>query len=79
MKKAYCMALRYLAHSNGCDLVFASVRDKVSQKRYKAIMNSYAFDMPLSDTEYAVNPADAILVPSATKEVMSRFDDPPGS
>ena len=29
LKKQLCMALRYVAHSNGCDLVFASVKEKL--------------------------------------------------
>lgn len=28
-KKQLCLALRYICHSNGCDLVFASVREKL--------------------------------------------------
>lgn len=28
-KKPICQALRYLAHINGADLVFASIREKV--------------------------------------------------
>ena len=28
-KKQLCLALRYIAHSNGCDLVFASVKEKL--------------------------------------------------
>ena len=29
IKKQLCMALRYVAHSNGCDLVFASIKEKI--------------------------------------------------
>jgi dynein light intermediate chain 2 len=28
-KKQLCLALRYIAHSNGCDLVFSSVKEKL--------------------------------------------------
>lgn len=29
IKKQLCMALRYIAHANGCDLVMGSVKEKV--------------------------------------------------
>lgn len=28
-KKQVCLALRYIAHANGCDLVFASIKEKL--------------------------------------------------
>jgi dynein light intermediate chain 2 len=28
-KKQLCLALRYICHSNGCDLVFASTKEKL--------------------------------------------------
>ena len=29
LKKQLCMALRYIAQSNGCDLVFGSIKEKL--------------------------------------------------
>ena len=28
-KKQLCLAMRYICHSNGCDLVFSSVKEKI--------------------------------------------------
>lgn len=43
-KKQLCLALRYIAHSNGCDLVFSSVKEKVPFQLFKAILNKHIFD-----------------------------------
>lgn len=43
-KKTVCLALRYLAHFNGADLVFASVREKLPAQLFKAILMSYVFE-----------------------------------
>lgn len=43
-KKQICLALRYISHSNGCDLVFASVKEKLPSQYYKAMLTRYIFD-----------------------------------
>mmetsp|Transcript_113 Transcript_113/g.230 ORF Transcript_113/g.230 Transcript_113/m.230 type:complete len:222 (+) Transcript_113:132-797(+) len=46
VKKQLCMALRFLAHSNGCDLVFASVREKLPSQLYRSLLMAHLFEMP---------------------------------
>lgn len=46
VKKQLCMALRYIAHTNGCDLVFASVREKLPSQLFRSLLMSQLFDMP---------------------------------
>jgi len=38
-KKSVCLALRYIAHMNGADLVFASVREKLPSQLFKALLS----------------------------------------
>lgn len=40
-KKQVCLALRYIAHANGCDLVFASVKEKLPTALFKAMLGRY--------------------------------------
>lgn len=42
-KKQVCLALRYLAHVNGADLVFGSVREKVPSQLYRALLSFHVF------------------------------------
>lgn len=73
------MALRYIAHTNGCDLVFASVKEKTPLKMFKAILNCHTFDVPTSSIgTTATNPADTILV-AAGKDSLGKIDDPDGA
>ena len=46
LKKKLCMALRYVAHSNGCDLVYGSVMEKEASKLYRSVLQCHAFDIP---------------------------------
>ena len=46
LKKQLCMALRCIAHSNGCDLVFGSVKEKVPSQLYRALLMAHLFDLP---------------------------------
>ena len=43
-KKQVCLAMRYICHSNGCDLVFASVKEKLPTLLFKAMLSRYLFD-----------------------------------
>lgn len=45
-KKQLCMALRYIAQANGCDLVFASVKEKLPSQIYRSLLVSHLFDLP---------------------------------
>jgi hypothetical protein len=40
-RKQVCLALRYIAHANGCDLVFSSTKEKLPGAMYKAMLNRY--------------------------------------
>lgn len=39
--------MRYISHSNGCDLIFASVREKLPSQLFKAMITRYVFDQEL--------------------------------
>ena len=43
-KKQVCLAMRYISHSNGCDLVFASVKEKLPTLLFKGMLSRYLFD-----------------------------------
>lgn len=43
-KKSLCLALRYIAHLNGCDLVFASTKEKLPGQLYRAIVSHFVLD-----------------------------------
>ena len=45
-KKQLCLALRYICHSNGCDLVFTSVREKVPGQLFKIMLTRHVFSDP---------------------------------
>ena len=42
-KKLVCSALRYICHKNGCDLVFASIKEQNPLKQFKNMMNWHIF------------------------------------
>ena len=46
-KKQLCLALRYISHSTGSDLVFASVKEKLPSQLFKAMLTRYVFDSSL--------------------------------
>lgn len=46
-KRQLCLALRYLCHMNGCDLVFGSVKEKLPSQLYKAMITRHLFDSSL--------------------------------
>ncbi len=51
-KRQVCSALRYISHANGCDLVFASVKEKGPGQVYRAMLNKYlAPEQPLSKVD----------------------------
>ena len=56
VKKQLCMALRYIAQANGCDLVFSSVKEKLPSQIYRQLLMSHLFDLPAS-SNMEVNPA----------------------
>lgn len=36
--------MRYICHSNGCDLLFASIKEKLPTQLFKAMISRYVFD-----------------------------------
>jgi dynein light intermediate chain 2 len=46
-KKQLCLALRYLCHDNGCDLVFASTKEKIPGQLFKAMISRQVFEQSL--------------------------------
>ena len=71
------MALRYIAQSNGCDLVFASVREKLPSQIYRQLLLSHLFDLPASGN-MEVNPSQALNI-RAGQDQLSRIDEPEGA
>ena len=55
------MALRYIAHINGCDLVFGSVKEKLPSQLYRQLLTSHLFELP-AGSNIEVNPANALNV-----------------
>ena len=47
-KKQLCLAMRYIAHLNGCDLVFSSVREKIPSQLYRAMIQRHVFDTQIA-------------------------------
>lgn len=43
-KKQVCLALRYICHQSGCDLVFSSVKEKLPTLLVKSMLSRYLFD-----------------------------------
>jgi len=43
-KRQLCLALRYICHQNGCDLVYASVKEKLPTQLFKAMITRHVFD-----------------------------------
>ena len=57
-KKQVCLALRYIAHANGCDLVFASIKEKLPSTLFKAMLSRYLSpEVPLLKMERDHNQA----------------------
>jgi len=48
VKKQLCMALRYIAQANGCDLVFSSVKEKLPSQIYRQLLLSHLFELPVT-------------------------------
>lgn len=40
--------MRYISHSNGCDLVFASVKEKIPSQLFKAMVSRHIFDSSIA-------------------------------
>ena len=77
IKKQLCMALRYIAHANGCDLVFGSVKEKVPSQLYRALLMSHIFDASVS-SHMDVNHNNALNV-RASKDSLGKIEEPEGS
>lgn len=71
------MALRHLAHSNGADLVFCSLKEKKSWQNCKKMLEMHVFDTE-SAVDLEVNPSQSLNVP-ATLDALNRIDEPPGA
>jgi hypothetical protein len=39
--------MRYICHSNGCDLVFGSVKEKLASQYFKSMISKHVFDISL--------------------------------
>lgn len=76
-KKSLCLALRYLAHSNGADLVFGSTREKVPSQLYRRLMSDFVFD-----STQTINPMmnhDHPLLIQAGADKYSAIGEPDGA
>jgi hypothetical protein len=50
-RKQVCLALRYISHANGCDLVFASVKEKLPGVLFKGMLGRYLGDTTSSNPQ----------------------------
>ena len=48
-RKQVCLALRYICHANGCDLVFGSVKEKLPAQLFRSML--FLRSSPASDTQ----------------------------
>jgi hypothetical protein len=48
-RKQVCLALRYICHANGCDLVFGSVKEKLPAQLFKSMLTLRS--SPASDSQ----------------------------
>lgn len=76
-KKQLCLALRYIAHINGADLVFGSVREKLPSQLYRALISYQVFEGgPVGRVEK--NPNNPIHLPAST-DSFSSIGEPEGA
>ena len=76
-KKSVCLALRYIAHMNGADLVFSSVREKAPSQLYRALLSHHVFEGgPLGKVEKNQNAA--VHVP-AGQDSFGSIGEPEGA
>lgn len=70
-----CDALRYIAHTNGCDLVFSSVRE---QQPLKVCMNHLTNLIFETQGLLDLNSNNAISVPSGLDK-LAKINEPDGA
>ena len=76
-KKQVCLALRYIAHANGCDLVFASIKEKLPAQYFKAMLNRYLQpDLPLGRVERDHNQPLNVYT---TSDAFAQIGEPEGA
>ena len=77
MKKTLCSALRYIAHQNGCDLVFGSVKEKLPSQLYRTLLMDHLFEKAAS-TDPDFNSQNPINV-RAGQDKLSNIGEPQGA
>lgn len=81
-RKVLCQALRYLCHVNGCDLVFASIKEAKPLKLFKKVCNQHTFkNMPGGPAEEQMIETDAQhpLAISAGADDLVKIGEPHGA
>ena len=80
-KKLLCSALRYIAHKNGCDLVFSSIKEQNPLKQFKNMMAWHTFrtlaeqmQIPNPDRD----PLHAVSICAGT-DASSKIGEPQGA
>jgi len=76
-KKQLCLALRYYAHLYGCDLVFASVKERLPFNLFKSMVNRHAFDLS-EKVKIEKDPNNAINMYAASDSFLN-IGEPDGS
>lgn len=76
-KKILCDALRYIAHVNGCDLVFSSVREQQPMKVFNNHLLNVIFEVN-AQGNMDINSNNPITVPSGSDR-LSKINEPDGS
>ena len=77
LKKMLCDAIRYIAHTNGCDLVFSSVREQQPLKVFNNHLSNVIFEVNTQGT-VDTNSNNAITVPSGLDR-LSKINEPDGA
>ena len=77
IKKQLVMALRYVAHRNGADLVFASVREKLPISLFRNMLLGQLFDGS-GASAMDINPVNPVSV-RAGQDTIGKIDEPEGA
>jgi len=78
VKRVLCDALRYIAHTNGCDLIFSSVREQQPARVYMNMIGNHVFDGSTSTSSADTNANSCLNIPSSTDKV-SKINEPDGA
>jgi dynein light intermediate chain 2, cytosolic len=78
-KKYVCLSLRYICHTNGCDLVFSSVKGTQPSHLFQAMLTRYLADATPPRAEKIDRDPNNLLSISAGADTLSSIGEPEGA